>query len=1000
MASNLSPQFSKFLTDFVDHSMAEAMAQRLAALPCSAQLLTLLFELRDGSHKNTTATVEALADLLELLAPADLVAWLDLAVAFSERSGATVLKYCQESAGLLRNMSPQTRGPALRLALELTEQDAPLALEALRQAAQVAEAAGVAKLPTWAQIGADLAQCDYVLGVEYFRRSPVALQVIALDDCKEWAAVSLRLVTPNSLGKPDYMAALTYFRTSALLLGEVQSPVVRRRMIQLANVLADRDPVRAVQFLGEAPGWLRGIRTPEWQQRVLSYAMLVAEKDPEAAAGYLRQAPEIITLTGGNDLADHPSSQDRFQIWFKGGMEVLDYNLQAGRAYFSAESRSALEAIESAASGVALREILRVLKLFSPGLSGRSVTIQPEENSERAFAHSSKTRPQEYIIHLPTRLRRYPTREENLRLYRIMTAHEAGHVEYGTYDLDVRRLADVAAQACLRYGCSPTPELHDLDDLFQCYPHPALMRDLWILAEDARIETSLKAEYPGLRRDLDMLAREEVSRRSLTHGMSAKEMVVELLVQLSGGVPEDVRIPFALDEVVTRAWALLQTVAQPRASAEAVVRGVHRAYVLIDELTAASVRQDSDEISKDAESSASPAGEPQGREYHAVANFEFRGAMPGDRLGVEAGAAPVLDAMSSEFAASDGSAEQNSERPHHLRTVSDETAVLAVRHESSAPHPRSSSGGSDEPVQGERDPDTFLYDEWDATINDYRNRWTRVQEQIGAEGTEEFVNQTRSAYGGMISLLRRYFEGMRSPGLRRMRRQLDGEEVDLEAAIEGEVERHTETSPTEYVYIRRDRRDRDVATAFLMDLSGSTGRRVGDGGTRIIDVEKESLVLMAEALEALGDQYALYGYSGQSRRDVQFVIIKDFEERYGSVVWRRLEAVQPLIQNRDGAAIRHAVHRLSARAARVKLLVLLSDGRPLDDLYHDEYALEDTKAALREAKAQGVHVFCVTVDREGSQYLARMYGDVAYVIIDRAQALPERLPRIYRVLTT
>jgi nitric oxide reductase activation protein len=294
----------------------------------------------------------------------------------------------------------------------------------------------------------------------------------------------------------------------------------------------------------------------------------------------------------------------------------------------------------------------------------------------------------------------------------------------------------------------------------------------------------------------------------------------------------------------------------------------------------------------------------------------------------------------------------------------------------------------------------FFYDEWDGTIQDYRTRWCRVMEQMPSEGSEALIERMRSTYGGVINLIRRYFEGIRPPAFRRVRRQADGDEVDLDAAVERLVERRATGCPSEFVYIRRDRRDRDVAAAFLVDLSGSTGEHIGPSGARIIDVEKEGVVLLCEALEAIGDQYAVYGYSGQSRREVQVLLVKDFDERYGPQVWRRLDALQPMVQNRDGAAIRHALHRLSARAARVKLLVVLSDGRPLDDAYQDEYALEDTKAALREAKAQGVHPFCITVDAEAQGYLARMYGDVYYLIIDRVESLPERLPRIYRMLTT
>ena len=201
------------------------------------------------------------------------------------------------------------------------------------------------------------------------------------------------------------------------------------------------------------------------------------------------------------------------------------------------------------------------------------------------------------------------------------------------------------------------------------------------------------------------------------------------------------------------------------------------------------------------------------------------------------------------------------------------------------------------------------------------------------------------------------------------------------------------------MYLRREKRERDVAVAFLVDLSGSTTRQIESDGRRVIDVEKEGLVLLCEALEAVGDQYAVYGYSGQGRRRIEFLILKDFEEGGRGRAVRRIGAVAPLDQNRDGAAIRHTVHKLRACNARVKLLVLISDGRPLDDGYTDEYSLEDTKMALREARMHGIEPFCITVDRNADDYLRRMYGDVRYLVIDRAGALPERLPRVYQRLT-
>src|SRR5947209_5231060 len=986
-ADSIVNKLMALLADDLDQAAAATLAGRLAEVGQAAAALELLTELREGSRKVASAAVEALPEVAALLPGKAVVTWIDLAVSLNEQSGAASIKFCMESPGLVRTMGTATAGSALALALELAEQDANVALESFRQAAGVAAAAGVETLPLWAQIGADLAKLDYVLGIEYLRRGPEILKVLASEDLKAWASVSVKLVTPNSLGKPDYMAALAFFRTSPALLGDLATPAVRRRVLALDGALANHSPEQAVEFLSEAPGWLRRIRDPQWQERVLQYGTLIAERDAAAALEYLRRAPEVIDLADPDAPTPSPAMLDRFDKWYRGGMEVLAYNPDAARAYFAVETRKALEAIEEAASGVALRSVARVLKLFAEGLSGHPVTIRPLDESKGDGS----------TIALPARMRRYPTKEDNLRMYKVLTAHEAGHLEYGTYDLRLSRLADLAAQAGLRYGRAAASPPTSLEEFFQLYPHPLLIRDLWMMAEDARIEACLKAEYPGLRRDMDAVAREEVARRSLTHGMSVRELIVELLLEMSATDPDEVRVPDALADVVERAWALLRAVAIPQATAEDVVRAVHRAYVLIEELTAKELPTPPDGASEDANRPLQPrSGEEQGGAYRPVATFAHRGVMDATRVREPEGGV----GSRGEPSLSGGSRFQQG--PRVLRDAASVPSPVEGRPSASLADDarvilEEEAGAALPALPGMR---AFLYDEWDGRIQDYRTRWCRVVEQTAPEGTEDFIGLVRSRYGGVVSLIRRYFEGIRPPALRRMRRQADGEEVDIEAVVEALVERKAHVGASEFVYIRRDRRDRDVAAAFLVDLSGSTGQQIGPGGARSIDAEKVGLALLCEAVEAIGDQYAVYGYSGQSRHDVQVLVLKDFDERYGPSVWRRIDAVRPLVQNRDGAAIRHALQRLSARAAKVKLLVMLSDGRPLDDAYQEEYALEDTKAALREAKALGVHPFCITVDREARGYLERMYGDVCYLIIDRIESLPERLPRIYKALTT
>jgi nitric oxide reductase NorD protein len=174
---------------------------------------------------------------------------------------------------------------------------------------------------------------------------------------------------------------------------------------------------------------------------------------------------------------------------------------------------------------------------------------------------------------------------------------------------------------------------------------------------------------------------------------------------------------------------------------------------------------------------------------------------------------------------------------------------------------------------------------------------------------------------------------------------------------------------------------------------------------RIIDVEKEALVLMAEALEGLGDAYAVYGFSGYGRDQVDFFVVKEFRERYDACVQGRIAAIKPHRSTRMGPAIRHAIHELASQEARVKLLLLLSDGYPQDfdygkDRKSKEYGIQDTTMALHETRRQGIQTFCLTVDPAGHDYLRAMCPDQHYLVLEDIASLPRELPKVYRSLTT
>jgi nitric oxide reductase NorD protein len=190
-----------------------------------------------------------------------------------------------------------------------------------------------------------------------------------------------------------------------------------------------------------------------------------------------------------------------------------------------------------------------------------------------------------------------------------------------------------------------------------------------------------------------------------------------------------------------------------------------------------------------------------------------------------------------------------------------------------------------------------------------------------------------------------------------------------------------------YVAVRPARRE--LAILLLVDVSGSTDTLVTKT-LQVIDVEKIALLLAAEALDALGDRYAMLAFSGKGARNVHLTTIKDFAERNGPSVRGRISALAPEANTRLGAAIRHATARL-AQTAGHRLLLILSDGKPNDvDAYQGTYGIEDSRQAINEARARDVYPFCLTVDHEESAYLKRIFGPAGYAILPR----PDHLPRV------
>lgn len=1035
-----SPLKKELLAIFGNRLSQEAageVTQLLEEAGVAAQVLELLSELQDSSAKLTGGAIEALPEVLRRCDPHTVVLWLDLAIALAALSGAVTLKYLRESPRILGVLdTPALRQHVLAVALEVADRDseyaANCAFEFFRKTPELLFADPAIDLAGWAEVGQELTEWNQVLGIEFFRECANVADVLPLDEVRPWVAFGMKLITQNSLGKPDYIGILEFFRTSPSLLKEIEAMDVRPRVVALGSTLADRSPETALTFLGEIPLLMKALPTKEWQTTVLQYGGLLAERDAEVTLAYLRRCPEVVSVTVGSD-----DTHEAFETWFRGGMEVLDYSIDGARAYFALETSKALSSIEQAMNGVPLRQVARSLTLFAQMICGETISIESlPENS--GLARTEKT-PEGMRIRLPMVMNQYPTREVNLRCYTVMVAHEVGHLEFGTYRIDLEAVRALAQEVVSRYqrgegyagtpspsplplpggeGIRPhshasMPEINCLGDLFSLYPQKGVIQDLWTILEDARVEFLLQQEYPGLRQDLAALAKASVSTRSFLHGMTAREMVIDSLLLLLTQEPGTVEIRDVLKPVVERCWVLSQSLLHAEASASDAIQLADQMYQVMEEMIGTYEMPETEALPEsddpDSDLGAGPrAAEETAGAYRSITNWAYRGEMSPDLVQGESATEEGIAPSGSESPNIQEPGGTNDSPSPRSEESSEKESVEGVRDrdDSQSGHDRvldehwvvKGSGQGELPVQkGENR--TYLYPEWDGTIQDYRLKWCRVIERPGPEGSPDFAQATLEKHASSIRLLRRYFETIRPTALRRVHGYEHGEELDLDAVISRTVDRRAGAEPSDRIYLRRDKRERHVAVAFLVDMSGSTGRQIETGARRVIDIEKEGLVLLIEALEAIGDQYALYGFSGQGRDHVDFLVLKDFEDTLRYQVAQRIEAMTPLQQNRDGAAIRHAAQKLLQCPARHRLLILLSDGKPLDDGYAEEYALEDTKMALREARQRGISPFCLTIDREATGYLKRMYGDVQYLVLDDVADLPERLPRVYQRLT-
>jgi nitric oxide reductase NorD protein len=284
------------------------------------------------------------------------------------------------------------------------------------------------------------------------------------------------------------------------------------------------------------------------------------------------------------------------------------------------------------------------------------------------------------------------------------------------------------------------------------------------------------------------------------------------------------------------------------------------------------------------------------------------------------------------------------------------------------------------------------YDEWDYRRAGYRKLWCTLYEKKVSPVTSTFIEDTLRKYRGQLHRIRRQFEMLRNQN-RFVRRRRYGDDIDFDALVDVLGDRAAGLASSDRLFIRLLRDRREISTCFLVDMSNSTEGWVSTA-------VKESLVLMTEAMEVVGDPYAIYGFSGMRRSKSEVFPIKEFFEPYNSAVKERIAGIGPKEYTRMGPPIRHMTKKMLESDSRVRLLIVFSDGKPEDyDDYKGKYAIEDTRKAILEARGVGIQVFCITIDKTAHEYLGYMFGRGQFVFIDNVDALPGKLVELYRLLT-
>ncbi len=994
------------------------------------------------SLKVSREFVEAVPKAARLLNEGNLKDWAELGRKLAMANADTGVEFFERGVEPLRNLSAEARGHVFKICMRQLILSSSIAVETFDSVPEIAKK-NVDKelLSSILELAVEIANRSAKHSGDFLRNTPSVIESLHSFESEEksvsdavlnlagqfanrtggmtsdlWAGLpavlgnldagnAVRLIERAS-GFLEYGGSVTlHFISSGSTTLKRFEPVFDQ-WCDVIELFGGHGNAVLISFLRSSPRFFDRIGAIKNQKegveianRVLNLVGDIAHEDAESALAAFNSSAKALSRV----------SLKQFEEWIDTGLNLQKSgSAKARRSFFALETRMSNELLEESTHGLPLDGISNILRVYVEGLTGREVEIAPLAAlpEESRIGDGRK-------IYLPSNIDEFNNDELDFRLYKVLAAHGAGQIEFGTFESNTGALKAAFSTLNERYamtaeqldafslagyiaevqkgetalteeqfrkeienqrGAMP-PEV-GFDAVLRVFPEPRLAKRIFGTMENARIDMRLRHTYRGLVKDLDLMQTFLGEKRPYIFDIPLEQVPAELLFQITlcGGATDDAKQFYG--QIVSEIESVIETyLADPNASVADSLIATSMVYSLFQNITPEETQ----------------AKEPEQKEEDG----EFtEDAGKGDATGE--------------------SHARGDEKRREAQDIRDLfNAWSSLDEDDGEPQDVSGSemwAANEMPEQPlEAGDEAFFYDEWDRELADFRTDWCRVIEKRVRQGDRNFVELARSRYRGVISSVRHQFQLMKPENLTRINRELDGEEYDLNAVIDFVVDRRADGMQEERLYTKRLRRERDVAVSLLLDQSSSTARSITRNplqpythpGRRIIEIEKEGLVLMSEALEAVGDMYSINGFTSEGRRNVKFYVVKDFGEKYSEDIERRIGGITFQNNTRLGAAIRHAAANLLRQESRTKLLIILTDGRPYDHDYGDaKYAKEDVREALTDAKITGITPFCITIDRDSEQELRDLYGEVGYTIIDDVLSLPEKLPNIYRRLTS